>query len=784
MELDLSNFNIRKTKPIILGNAGLPENVERYTVKGEGILGINLYRDDEIKIVNIEGSQEMELTFFNDDGKNENLVGKNFNKNADFIKYILKNSSEKNVLLKKLKKKKIDLDKLKSLNYFDQNTESGTEINLSIEKNGFAIFAAPGEPMEVSSFNAATDLLIFVTRKNKKNNKLESILPEPLADTKNEFRIKNSSAIAYEIKKGDFIQIIDLYGRQCSDFMAFDSNALQKGKEYSIDTTASRAIVGGAYPMPGLFSKYFDKNHDTLVEVIQDTIGRHDTFGTACTLKSYEDQGYFGHVNCSDNFNYVLNPYGVEKRNAWAAINLFFNTGIDATNVLFSDMPWSRPGDYVLLQAQKDLVSVSSACPCDVDAANDWNPTDIYVRVYSEKKAFAKAIGYRKNADSDFMLTKQTGFHQRTSSLTKDMMDSSGFWIPNKYNNYGAIEEYTACRNNVVMMDLSSLRKFEILGPDSEELMNTALTRNVKKLAIGQVVYSALCYENGTMIDDGTLYKLGESNFRWICGSDYSGEWLRDLGKKLNLRVWIKTSTDQLHNVSVQGPNSRKLLSKIIWTPPSHPDVNDLKWFNFSISRIDDHLGSPLMLSRTGYTGELGYEIYCHPKDAISIWDAIWKAGKEFDLVPMGFEALDMLRIEAGLVLGGNEFNDQTDPFEAGIGFTVPLKTKEVNFVGREALLKRKESPQKKLVGLEIEGNEKANHGDCVHIDRGQVGIITSGMLSPTLNKNIALCRIDINSSELGTKVEIGKLDGHQKRISATVVSFPFYNPDKSRVRA
>ena len=784
MELDLSNFNIRKTKPIILGNAGLPENVERYTVKGEGILGINLYRDDEIKIVNIEGSQEMELTFFNDDGKNENLVGKNFNKNADFIKYILKNSSEKNVLLKKLKKKKIDLDKLKSLNYFDQNTESGTEINLSIEKNGFAIFAAPGEPMEVSSFNVATDLLIFVTRKNKKNIKLESILPEPLADTKNEFRIKNSSAIAYEIKKGDFIQIIDLYGRQCSDFMAFDSNALQKGKEYSIDTTASRAIVGGAYPMPGLFSKYFDKNHDTLVEVIQDTIGRHDTFGTACTLKSYEDQGYFGHVNCSDNFNYVLNPYGVEKRNAWAAINLFFNTGIDATNVLFSDMPWSRPGDYVLLQAQKDLVSVSSACPCDVDAANDWNPTDIYVRVYSEKKAFAKAIGYRKNADSDFMLTKQTGFHQRTSSLTKDMMDSSGFWIPNKYNNYGAIEEYTACRNNVVMMDLSSLRKFEILGPDSEELMNTALTRNVKKLSIGQVVYSALCYENGTMIDDGTLYKLGESNFRWICGSDYSGEWLRDLGKKLNLRVWIKTSTDQLHNVSVQGPNSRKLLSKIIWTPPSHPDVNDLKWFNFTISRIDDHLGSPLMLSRTGYTGELGYEIYCHPKDAISIWDAIWKAGKEFDLVPMGFEALDMLRIEAGLVLGGNEFNDQTDPFEAGIGFTVPLKTKEVNFVGREALLKRKESPQKKLVGLEIEGNEKANHGDCVHIDRGQVGIITSGMLSPTLNKNIALCRIDINSSELGTKVEIGKLDGHQKRISATVVSFPFYNPDKSRVRA
>ena len=189
------------------------------------------------------------------------------------------------------------------------------------------------------------------------------------------------------------------------------------------------------------------------------------------------------------------------------------------------------------------------------------------------------------------------------------------------------------------------------------------------------------------------------------------------------------------------------------------------------------------MLSRTGYTGELGYEIYCHPKDAINIWDAIWEAGKEFDLKPMGFEALDMLRIEAGLILGGNEFSDQTDPFEAGIGFTVPLKTKEANFIGKDALIKRKQNPQKVLVGLELEGNEKANHNDCVHIDRGQIGIITSGMISPTLNKNIALCRIDINYSDLDTKVEIGKLDGHQKRIPAKIVRFPFYDPEKLKVK-
>jgi len=671
-----------------------------------------------------------------------------------------------------------------SFNFFNNESKAGEFVNFFVIENGLIIISVPGKSMNIDKHNAASDLEIIIKRKNKIKNKIESFLPEPLADSKEEYLINNSTALAYEVKKGDFIQVIDLYGRQCSDFMAFDSAKLQNKKEFMIDPTTTRSIVGGAYPMPGLFAKYFDKDQDAIVEVIQDTIGRHDTFGNACTLKSYEDQGYFGHVNCSDNYNRELDSYGVEKRRAWQAINLFFNTAIDATNVLFSDMPWSRAGDYVLFQAQKDLVCVSSACPDDIDPSNDWNPTDIYVRVYSEKNAFSKAIGYRKNADSDFMLTKQTAFHERTSKLTNDMMDSSGFWIPNKYNNYGTIEEYNACRNNVVMMDLSSLRKFEIVGPDSEELLNTALTRNIKKLSIGQVVYSSLCYENGTMIDDGTLYRLGEHNFRWICGNDYSGEWLRELAKKLNLQAWIKTSTDELHNISVQGPNSRKLLSKIIWTPPAHPSVNDLKWFHFSISRIGDHLGSPLMLSRTGYTGELGYEIYCHPKDGVIIWDAIWGAGKEFNLVPMGFEALDMLRIEAGLILGGNEFSDQTDPFEAGIGFTVPLKTKESNFIGKEALKKRKENPQRKLVGLEIKGNEKVNHGDCVHIDRGQIGIITSGMVSPTLNKNIALCRIDINFSEVGTKVEIGKLDGHQKRISANIVNFPFYDPEKIKVRS
>ena len=180
----------------------------------------------------------------------------------------------------------------------------------------------------------------------------------------------------------------------------------------------------------------------------------------------------------------------------------------------------------------------------------------------------------------------------------------------------------------------------------------------------------------------------------------------------------------------------------------------------------------------------MGYEIWCHPSDAPKVWDVVMDAGKDEGLIPAGFGALDLLRIEAGLILFGNEFDGQVDPFEAGVGFTVPLKTKNEDFIGKDILIKRKENPQKKMVGLELAGKEKANHGDCVHIGRSQVGIITSGCISPTLNKNIALCRIDVGHSELDTEVEVGKIDGHQKRIPAKIVPFPHYDPKKLKVRS
>jgi aminomethyltransferase len=333
------------------------------------------------------------------------------------------------------------------------------------------------------------------------------------------------------------------------------------------------------------------------------------------------------------------------------------------------------------------------------------------------------------------------------------------------------------------MIDLAPLRKFEVYGQDAEALMQYAITKDVRKLAIGQVVYSAMCYENGCMVDDGTLFRLDDNNFRWIGGSDDGGKLLRKIADDRGLDVRVKSSTDQLHNVAVQGPKSRETLSKIIWTPKLQTTIEDLKWFRFTIGRIGGEFGIPVMVSRTGYSGELGYEVFAHPKDCEAVWDAIAEAGEEFSICPLGLNALDILRIEAGLIFAGYEFCDQTDPFEAGISFTVPLKTKEDDFSGKESLILRKNSPQRVLVGLELDGNEVALHGDGVYIGKQQIGIITSATRSPILKKNIALCRISVSESDIGTEVEVGKLDGHQKRLPAKVVRFPFYDPEKTRVR-
>jgi aminomethyltransferase len=463
------------------------------------------------------------------------------------------------------------------------------------------------------------------------------------------------------------------------------------------------------------------------------------------------------------------------------AVNLFFNTNIDAHGVLISDEPWSRPGDYVLMRALTDIVCVNSACPDDTSPANGWYLSDIHVRTYSGAEKFSRSIAYRPTPESEPKMTKETAFHAPISAKTRNLVEYRGYWLANHFSSNGAIEEYWACRQAAVVLDLSPLRKFEVTGPDAEALMQWCMTRDMKKLSVGQVVYSAMCYEHGGMIDDGTVFRLGRDNFRWIGGDDYSGVWLREQAEKLGLKVMVRSSTDQMHNLAVQGPNSREIMKRMIWTAPHQPTIEELGWFRLTVGRLGGPSGAPVVVSRTGYTGELGFEIFCHPKDGHAVYDAVWANGADLGLKPMGLAALDMVRIEAGLIFAGYDFSDQTDPFEAGIGFTVPLKTKTDDFIGREALIRRKENPLHKFVGLDIDANVDVGHGDCLHIGRAQVGVVTSSMRSPLLGKNIALARVDLAHSAVGTALEVGKLDGQQKRLPAVIVPLSHYDPKKTR---
>ena len=499
------------------------------------------------------------------------------------------------------------------------DTVAGNSLSFICACDALFLICAPGDDMLINDdilTNAETnrapptEIIIFIRRHNYEATVTEQPLPDPLTDPRDEIRIAHSTASTYEVVAGEYIQIIDVEGRQCSDFQCFDRAQLDGGIERCLDATTTRALMGAAYPQPGLASKFYDVDFAPLVEVVQDTCGRHDSFGLACHAKYYDDAGYPGHVNCSDNFNAALAAYNIAPRAGWMAMNLFFNTFFDDAHQFAFDEPWSRAGDFVLLRAMKDMVCVSSACPCDIDAANGWNPTDIHLRIYPADSRFTRAVAHRKTADGEPDMTRQTAFHSRTEKLTRNFTEYAGYWLAENFTNLGDIAEYWACREGVIVTDLSPLRKAEVTGPDAERLLQTCVTRDIRRLSAGQVVYTAMCHEAGGMIDDGTVFRLARDNLRWVGGGDDSVLWLRQQAAERGMDVWVKDSTEQLHNLQIQGPKSLHVLRKIIWTRPDQASVDELEWFRFSIARIGDEAGAPIIISRTGYTGERGYEIF------------------------------------------------------------------------------------------------------------------------------------------------------------------------------
>lgn len=608
-------------------------------------------------------------------------------------------------------------------------------------------------------------------------------LPPELGEVRDEFTISRGTGMAYEVKKGEFFQIIDVEGQQCSDFVAFRAEGLDRGEEQMIDGTASRSMSRQSIPSPGLFDKFFDQDVRPILNVMQDTCGRHDTFGLACTARVYEERGFPGHVNCSDNISNALDPYGVKKRSAWPAINFFWNTWVDHNSHHYmTEESHSRAGDYVAMRAMDDLVCASTACPDEIDPVNGWNPTDIHVRIYRPNAPIRRAVAYREKENSTMAISQNSAFHDRLAPLTNHFAPARDLWAPVSFPSTGMLGEYWACREAVTVQDMSGLRKYDVVGPDAERLLQIATTRNVAKLAVWRGSYTLMCDETGSVIDDGTLFRLGENLFRWCCGSEESGRVLTALATEHDLQVRVHALQNAMPNLAIQGPKSRDLLKKIVFTQPNVPSLEHLKWFGATVARLNDRDGAPFMLSRSGYTGELGYEIFCAKADALAIWDAIFEAGAEFGVAAMGSEALETIRIEAGLAAAGAEFAPSVDAFEAGLGFAVDMT--KADFTGKAALERNAKDPRRVTKGLLLKGDDVPSHGAPVWAGERQVGVVTSATRSPTLEHAIAIARISVEYADNDIQLEIGQLDGRMKRLSASVADIPFIDPQRKRARA
>jgi aminomethyltransferase len=656
-------------------------------------------------------------------------------------------------------------------------TPAGASFRLRVGADAVLCCAAPLLPGALEGGGGATATIGF----NQQAQAPE--LPEPLGVPREEIRVPRRTARAYRVRQGELIQIIDVQGRQCSDFMALREDALAQGIERFIDSTVTRTLVGGAYPGPGLFDKYFDQDMRPLLAVVQDTVGRHDTFALACTARGYEERGFPGHDNCSDNISDALAPHGVTRRVAWPAINLFFNSWIlPGDNRLRSDEAWSRPGDYVVLRALTDLLCVTTACPDDIDPINGWDPTDIHVRIYPPNPQLPVALAYRSEPTAEPSLTQPSAFHARTSALTRQYAPARDLWLPTRYDATHVLEEYRACREAVTLQDLSSLRKFDVVGPDAERLLDLCMTRDVRRLSVLRGTYTLVCDEAGSVIDDGTLFRLAPDLFRWCPSSEQSAQHLKDVALRRGFEVWIRAHHASMPNLALQGPRSRELLRALVFTQPTVASVDALKWFGVTIGRLRDRDGASLMLTRTGYTGELGYELFCHRAQALEVWDALLQAGEPLGLKPMGSEALGILRVEAGLAAQGAEFGSDIDAYEAGLGLAVDLNKPE--FIGRDALARIQAAPRRVLTGLVLGGTEVPAHGDPVFDGRQRVGTVTSAVRSPALGCAIAMARLVAERAAPGTALEVGRLDGQLKRLGCRTIAMPFVDPQRTRVRS
>jgi len=359
---------------------------------------------------------------------------------------------------------------------------------------------------------------------------------------------------------------------------------------------------------------------------------------------------------------------------------------------------------------------------------------------------------------------KKTKFYNMHVKKGAKIVEFAGYYMPVQYSSI--IAEHKAVRNSVGVFDVSHMGEVFVKGDKALEFVQLITVNDASKLTPGRVQYSAMCYEDGGIVDDLLVYRLAEDEFMLVINAsniDKDFEWM----KKNNAGADLQNESDEYSLLAVQGPNSKKVMEKLTAEPP------DMEYYHFIRTKVN---GIDMIVSRTGYTGELGYELYFkgNEQTAENLWQAVMNAGKEFNIQPAGLGSRDSLRLEMGFCLYGNDIDQTTNPLEAGLGWITKLK--KDNFIGKDALLKVKEEGLKRKL-VPVTTNEKAfpRHGYDFTVDGKKIGTVTSGTVSPVLEKPIALGYVETGYAGEGSKINFS-IRG--KEIPAEVVKLPFVKKD------
>ncbi len=368
---------------------------------------------------------------------------------------------------------------------------------------------------------------------------------------------------------------------------------------------------------------------------------------------------------------------------------------------------------------------------------------------------------------------RRTPLHAQHRAAGAKLVPFAGYEMPVQYS--GVIEEHRAVRNAAGLFDVSHMGEFRVQGPGAEAFLQQLTPNDVSKLATGRAHYSGLLTEEGTYIDDLLCYRLGDEEFMLVVNAanveaDYA--WVEERaaawnGAAGNDPVEVENVSDEYALLALQGPRAVEILSEL-----TGEDLSAIRYYGFARGEV---AGRPAILSRTGYTGEDGFELYVAPADAAAIWERLLAAGEDRGLVPAGLGARDTLRLEAAMALYGHELTRETTPYDGGLGWVVKLDA--ADFVGRDALRAQKEAGvERKLVGFEVEGRGIARQGHTVAVDGETVGEVTSGTWSPTFEKALGLAYVDAAHATPGTEIT---LRVRQREIPGRIVEIPFYRREK-----